>query len=406
MSCARTTPVRALVVALASLVVMPAAAIAHERSISYSSWQIDGRRARVVVRLPHLKLSVLPWQPEQLERLLPRYLGQRLRLSAGEAPCSAETEPRALQSVPGNAVYEWDLTCPPTGALQIRSDVLTDVVPSHLHFARLEENGEPARERLLTSAEPSWTWGSGSSTAEGAPGPSLPTYLLLGIEHILSGYDHLVFVFALLLIGGSIGEVAKVVTGFTVAHSITLGLATLGYVRPEPAAIEALIGMSIALVAVENVWTSGRRGSVLPVVVTVALGLLALAAARGTGAVSSLTLGGLALFSFCYFRLLDRMRGGLSLRWAIAFLFGLVHGFGFAGVLMEAELPAQRLAAALFGFNLGVELGQLAAVSLLWPLLWLAGRYAGGRFRPLVVEAGSAAVLAVGLFWFITRAYG
>ena len=92
---------------------------------------------------------------------------------------------------------------------------------------------------------------SGSTVGAGT---SLGEYIALGIEHILTGYDHLAFLLALLLIGSSLGEVAKVVTGFTVAHSITLGLTILGYVRPEARSVEALIGLSIALVAAENVW--------------------------------------------------------------------------------------------------------------------------------------------------------
>ena len=137
-----------------------------------------------------------------------------------------------------------------------------------------------------------------------------------------------------------------------------------------------------------------------------AIAAASLAALAGIGSVPPLTLAGLALFTLCYFALLDRAPAPVSVRWAIAFLFGLVHGFGFAGVLTEAQLPTDRLVRALFGFNVGVELGQLAAVALVWPLLqWIFGAR-GGRYRPVLVDAGSAAVLAVGLFWFVTRSYG
>src|SRR5205823_4014675 len=147
----------------------------------------------------------------------------------------------------------------------------------------------------------------------------------LGIEHILTGYDHLAFVLALLLIGASIGEVARVVTGFTVAHSITLALAVVGWVRPSAAPTEALVGLSIALVAAENIWLVGTRTAVVPVVISATLAVLAVAATAGYGRVPALVLAGLALFSACYFGLLARATRKRSLRWAAAFLFGLVH---------------------------------------------------------------------------------
>ena len=105
-----------------------------------------------------------------------------------------------------------------------------------------------------------------------------------------------------------------------------------------------------------------------------------------------------------YFGLLRRVRRPATLRWGIAFLFGLVHGFGFAAVLMEARLAADRIVPALFGFNVGVEVGQLGVVALIWSALRVIdGR---GKLKSWVLEAGSAAVLALGLFWFVSRAYG
>jgi hypothetical protein len=168
--------------------------------------------------------------------------------------------------------------------------------------------------------------------------------------------------------------------------------------------VEALVGLSIALVAVENIWLLGARGPVLPAVVAGLLGALGLSAAQGVGRVPGLVLVGLAVFTYCYFGLLRRVRRTGSLRWAVAFLFGLVHGFAFASVLVEAQLDTARLWHALLGFNLGVEAGQLAVVALVWPAFRLATR-GDARRRRLAIEVGSAAVLALGVFWFVTRAY-
>jgi hypothetical protein len=139
--------------------------------------------------------------------------------------------------------------------------------------------------------------------------------------------------------------------------------------------------------------------------VAAALAGLAGAAARGWGAVPAATLFGLALFAWCYFELVEHATRPELLRWAVAFVFGLVHGFGFASVLIEAQLPPARLAAALFGFNVGVELGQLAVVTLGWLVLVTIGS-AASPMRRRVAEAGSAAICGLGLYWFVTRGWG
>ena len=383
------------IVALAvGLIGAPVAA--HDRTTSYSTWQIDGRAARVTVRLADLDVSRFPWATAvDRANVLGPYLVSRLRLAATGAPCPVTDGPRPLAGTPGWQVWEWSIGCPGDAAMEIESDLLLDVAPTHLHFARLTRDGVAGPERVLSAGDRVWRLDAG------APGSSFASYIALGIEHIATGYDHLAFLAALLLVASSLGEVARIVTGFTAAHSLTLALATLGWVRPERAPIEALIGLSIALVAAENVWLVGGRGRALPSVVAGGLALLALVAGAGVGRVPALTLAGLGIFAACYFPLLGQAQRPARLRWGLAFLFGLVHGFGFAAVLADARLDSARLARALVGFNAGVEVGQLAVIALVWPLL----RSAVAR-RVGWVEAGSAAVAGLGLFWFVTRAYG
>ena len=383
------------------------AAAAHDRTVSYSTWEIDSARARITVRLAPLDVSRFPWAAgagADLDRRLGTYLTEHLQLHAAGTPCPVTEGPTRLGTTPDRVVVAWQVTCPSPRDLEIASSMLLDVAPSHLHFVRARLAGQPSLERVLSDAER--TWPIGDATGSAAVGNSLADFLLLGIEHILTGYDHLVFLLGLLLLGGTLRDVVRIVTGFTIAHSITLGLAVFGVLRPERAPIEALIGLSIALVAAENLWLASGRRPAARWTVTVALLVLAAAAARGRGVVPTLTLLGLALFSACYLGLVARVVRPAPLRAAVAFVFGLIHGFGFAGVLLEAELPSDRLARALFGFNGGVELGQLLAVLALWPLLQLARRYRGGALHRAVVEYGSAAILAVGVFWFVSRAYG
>lgn len=391
---------------------------AHTRSVSYSSWEIGEGRARVQLRIAQLELTRLPWGPVSPPQLQPRladYLVESLQLHAGAARCTP-TAPRALSAPRGRAIFEWRLQCP-DGALAIESALLLDVAPGHLHFARLRGPDGSVSERVLSSAARRWTLPAspaGTVDADGGAafdsgGSSIARYGWLGVQHIATGYDHLVFLLGLLLLAASLREVAVVVTGFTLAHSITLGLAASGRLAPDAAAVEALIGFSIALVAAENSWRLSGGARAVPAAVVAALLAAAALAALGVGAVSALTLAGLALFCGCYFALLQRLQSAPPLRpwagrlrFAIAFGFGLVHGFGFAGVLAEIALPPERLLPALLGFNLGVELGQLAALALCWPLLRILARSGAGR--PLR-EAGSALICALGVFWMLSRAY-
>jgi hydrogenase/urease accessory protein HupE len=175
-------------------------------------------------------------------------------------------------------------------------------------------------------------------------------FFRLGVEHILTGYDHLLFLAALLLPGGRLLTLLEIVTAFTVAHSITLALAVLGVVTLPDRLVECAIALSIVWIGLENVLVPGAP----------------------------------------------------SRRWVVSFLFGLVHGFGFASTLAALDLPRQDLALALLGFNLGVEAGQAVVVALLLPvLIWIRHWH----WQPRMVRAASLAVAAVGLTWFVERLF-
>ena len=191
------------------------------------------------------------------------------------------------------------------------------------------------------------------------------TYMRLGIEHILLGYDHLLFVLALVILVRTWRRVAITVTAFTVAHSITLAAATLGFVNVPGPPVEAAIALSIVLVAVEIV--NARRG------------------------IPSLT---------------------ARWPWLVAFCFGLLHGFGFAGALAEVGLPHHAIPVALLFFNLGVEVGQLSFVAAVLTLAWALKAAASLRFKPHIVQqsinrfdlAAAYAIGAVAAYWLIGRA--
>jgi hydrogenase/urease accessory protein HupE len=188
----------------------------------------------------------------------------------------------------------------------------------------------------------------------------LGAYLLHGVEHILLGYDHLLFVLALMLIVRSTRVLVWTITAFTIAHSITLALATLGVVDVPGPPVEATIALSILLLAAEIL--RARHGQ------------------------PSLT---------------------ARWPWLVAFSFGLLHGFGFAGALTAIGLPQHDVPLALFAFNVGVEAGQLLFIAAVLGLLALAKRLP--LPRPLTRRAlplASYAIGALAAFWFIERLAG
>jgi hypothetical protein len=386
-----------LVLALLALLLVPRPGHGHGRSVSYSHWTLAPGGAHVELRLSALDVTLLRLDPWRDRDALMRWAVANLTVTTTEGACAPAGEPRMSEPREGWLELVWDVRC--AGApLAIVAHLFGEVVPSHLHFARLADGQGRVLERVLTAEGVRWDLGGGKRVEAS----SFTDYLRLGIEHIRTGTDHLAFVVALLLLAGSLAEVTTIVTAFTVAHSVTLALAVLGVVRPEPAAIEALIGFSIALVAAENGWLLGGRDRVTPWLVG---GTPAVLAVTTAGAVGPAALLGIALFSICHLGLLARSERPARLRAVVAFGFGLVHGFGFAGVLADLALPRARLVPALLGFNVGVEIGQLAAVATGWLLLVSLDRIRDGA-RRRVAEIGSAAVCGLGLFWFVTRGWG
>lgn len=222
---------------------------------------------------------------------------------------------------------------------------LTDVL---FHYERLNGTTQVARltpESTAVSVSDSESWQE-----------VVGTYTFLGIEHILLGIDHLLFVLALLMIVPNLRTLIWMITAFTVAHSLTLGAATLGLVNVSPAPLEAVISLSILFVAIEIVhWRQGKEG-------------------------------------------ITRKKP-----WIVAFLFGLLHGFGFAGALANIGLPEHAIPLALLFFNVGVEIGQLAfvgAVLLVWAILRRV------RLPEWAWRVPTYTIGALAAFWTIDRIAG
>lgn len=384
---------RRLLWPLLLLLVWSAGVQAHTRSVSYSFWDLAADGAEVRARISQLELTragLYPRDPEYRNKAA-ELLMQNIRMADAAGLCAPEASlPAAVRD--GEVVHRWRVRCagPPQ---RIVSRLLADAGVGHTHFVTLHRPGAPPETRVLTPVDPVWDW---ANAGDAAP-DRFTAFLVLGIRHILTGWDHMTFLLALLVLAGSLREVVWLATGFTLGHSLTLALAVLGVVRPAAPAVEAFIALSIVLVALENGWrlNPGRRGW-LPAAAAglVGLGLL-------SPVLPPLVPAGLALALAAYAALLARGDHGGRLRLALTAAFGLFHGFGFAGVLLGMDLPDTRIALALFGFNLGVEIGQIALLVLAWPLLCVLR-----RLRVPAAPAVTGAAAGIGLFWYLQRLFG
>jgi hydrogenase/urease accessory protein HupE len=307
-----------------------------------SAWALLGGAADVP---PNVKAKMA-----ELKELAPGLY----KVSAGSTelvPQSAEVELREEDGVGLLLVYPQ----PPGESLRFAANFLQKLAGGHRTTLTVKDaNDKVVRTQILTAADNSLGTSAGVASSPTADrSASFWSFLKLGLEHILTGYDHLLFLCGLLLACRRFSTAVKIITCFTLAHSLTLGLAALDVVSLPGRVVEPLIAASIIFVGVENIVRRDEPGW----------------------------------------------------RWALTFALGLVHGFGFASALKEAGLGSggAALLVPLFSFNLGVELGQVMVASLLLPLLWKLR--ATAIFEKHGRTVLSAAVAVAGLYWFVTRLF-
>ncbi len=292
------------------------------------------------------------------------YALSRLAISADGLPCRL-TLTRQLIDEHSDGHYDVLMltgTCPvATPTLTIDYRLLFDIDPTHRGLLQFVD-GTAVRSVIFSADDSQQRVGGG----EGGWLTQFTQYLRDGTWHIWLGFDHILFLLSLLLpsvlirrgqswqpaetFRDALADVVKVVTAFTIAHSITLSLATLGIVTPNARFVDSGIALSVVFAAINN--------------------------------------------------LIPRVEHG---RWLAAFGFGLIHGFGFASALRDLGLPAGALALSLFGFNLGVELGQLAIVVVFLPLAFALR--ATWAYRRVILTGGSTAIAAIASVWLFERAF-
>lgn len=361
----------------AALLVAAAPALAHQASDSYLQlreqgagielrWDIALRDLASVVDIDADGDAQITWgEIKAAWPAIDAHALQRLAI----AGCGLQLARHGLERRSDGAyAVLWlhaDCALPAVPAVSYRLFRETD--PTHRGLLRIERPGQPVTLTVLDPSQAASVAGAAAAAAPSAApaaAASTPSFFAEGIHHIVTGYDHVLFLLCLLLpavmrrtpqgwqpvdrLPQAVLPVVGIVTAFTLAHSVTLTLAALKLVSLPSWFIEPAIAVTIVLTALDNLWP--------------------------------------------FFR--------LPRAW-VAFFFGLIHGFGFASVLAELDLPASSFAWALLQFNLGIEFGQLCIVLAVTAALYLLRRRPG--YPRWVIQGGSAAAIAIGALWFIER---
>ncbi len=336
--------------------------LAHNPMTSWAVARLHADRIELEVELSAESAWALAGgasdSPPDVASALPRLKGlapSLYKISSGGrelTPSSADVELREEDGVGFLLVYPR----PADGPLRFDAAFLKKLPADHRTALTLKNADDKVlRTEVLTAASESLeaAGADSTSTAAARPSSSFWSFLKLGVEHILTGYDHLLFLFGLLVACRRFSTAAKIITCFTVAHSLTLALAALDVVSLPGRLVEPLIAASIVFVGVENIVRRGEPGW----------------------------------------------------RWALTFALGLVHGFGFAGALKEAGLGSAgaALLVPLFSFNLGVELGQAGVAAVVLPLLWRLRRLPWFERRGRMIL--SLLVAVAGLYWLLQRLF-
>ena len=380
------------------------AATAHTRSETHSTWEITGPSIRATFTIPDLEVKRLGSQGETpSEGALAAFVAKGLGATSKGGACAVSTPIRAVSAAPGYRRFELAFLCPDATDIHLHDGVFMDLVPTHVNFAQIQGGDGTFVEQLFTHDEQ--TLSLGGAGAQRLKSASFLDYVLMGVEHIFTGVDHQLFLIGLILLSRRLRDLTFVITGFTLGHSLTLALAVTGLLRPRGDYIDALIGLTIALVGAEAISQATHRPKVVAIGAATLLLVLALGSAGGLGGLPPLLLLGAGLFASCFLMVSGQLRDAARLRLVVTLVFGLIHGFGFAAGLLEMKLPQARLAELLVGFNLGVEAGQLALVLAVTGLTALLVRIRLAPPRALVVDFASAFLAAMGLFWFVSRSY-
>ena len=384
---------------------------AHYFSESFSKWNVVDNKVEANFSLLTLE-STRIFQVENYQKIMFEenlsetdvfkiYLSQHLKVTSEGKNCSLVDEIKELNSQEGSLNLSLNFECPSNKEIKIINNALFNLVQSHIHIARIYIDNNLYTEKALFFNDQSIDLNE--EKENNSFSNSFYKFFSLGLDHILSGYDHLLFILGLLLLVTNLKRLLLVITGFTIGHSLTLSLSVINIIQVKSSLVEALIGYTIMFVGLEYLYKENNDHRVSMIFITTLSLLLLIFGNLINPNFPYFLILGILLFSLGYFYLLKNLNSENNLLSIITIIFGLIHGFGFGGFLLGSKISSENIFSGLLGFNLGVEVGQIIFVLLILLIYKLLMTLKITKIIEVIKNLSFFAVVFFGFFFFIQR---
>ena len=387
---------------------------AHYFSESYSNWIILDNKVSATFTILKLEatrvLQIDKFQEIGQEKQLSEgevfleYFKPRISVLESSKECLLDKAPSLINGKDEYHTIELSYLCASTNSIKIINNVLFDIAQSHVHLSRISINDQILEKALFYNDQTIFI-NDLKTNKEKSFVDSLTNFISTGMNHILTGFDHLIFLMGLIILVNNFKHLLIVITGFTLGHSFTLALVALNIVVPNTLMIEALIGFTILFIAAEYMMKEEKN--FIPII-AILLSILTFAAISSLFLQISMTLisfMALILITIGYFGILRNLENKGSFRMIITSLFGVIHGFGFGTFLFNSEFDQTNIISALFGFNLGVEIGQIIFLMIFILLNLSLIKLLKSKNHQYLMQTLMIIVSSLGFYWFIQRLY-
>jgi len=387
-------------------------AYAHYFSESFSKWNISNQDIKVNFNLLELEATRI-LKIDKYQKLLSNkmseneifkiYLKKNLFIESEGIECDLKDDTKILSSKEGYLRIELNYKCPFSSNIKIINNALFYLIDSHIHIARIYRDNSIFLEKALFFNDQSIHLDE--EVKEKKFFEQFSNFINSGFNHIIGGYDHLIFVLGLLLLINNFKLLFLAITGFSIGHSITLALTALEIVIPNISLIEAIIGFTIMFVALEY-FNEKQSSPYISIALLISLSTtLLILSVMNILHIPVFLLTGLLIVSISYFLIKNYYITGDKLLISLTVAFGLVHGFGFGSFLMSTDFDTSQTIVSLLGFNLGVEIGQLVFVGL---ILLIYKIFITLKMNNVIIFSKDLffiITLSMGMFWYVQRLF-
>ena len=385
---------------------------AHYFSESFSKWNISNQDIKVNFNLLELEATRI-LKIDKYQKLLSNnlseneifkiYLEKNLFVESEDMGCDIKDDTKILSSKEGYLRLELNYKCPFSSNIKIVNNALFYLIDSHIHIARIYQNNSILLEKALFFNDQSIH--INEEVKEKKIFDQFSNFIHSGFNHIIGGYDHLIFVLGLLLLIYNFKLLFLAITGFTIGHSITLALTALEIVIPNISLIEAIIGFTIMFVALEY-FNEKQNSPYISIALLISLSTaLLILSVINILHIPVFLLTGLIFVSISYFLIKNYYTSSDKLLISLTVTFGLIHGFGFGSFLMSTNFDTSQTIVSLLGFNLGVEIGQLVFVGL---ILLIYKIFITLKMNNVIIFSKDLFFIitfSMGMFWYVQRLF-